>query len=58
MFVIIFVTRLYKCHTLHKPALYTVVRFFKKFSQISKKFFPNFSKNFQNFPKNYRSVTP
>ena len=39
-FVIIFVTRLYKSSSLLKPALYTVVQYSKKFSQISKKFFP------------------
>ena len=43
-FVIIFVTRLFKCPTLLKPAIYTVVQFSKKFSQISKKFFQKISK--------------
>ena len=42
-FVTFFVTRLYKSPTLLKPALYTVVQFLKKFSQISKKFFPKIS---------------
>ena len=43
-FVIIFVTRLYKCPTLLKTAFIHVVQFSKKFSQISKKFFPKISK--------------
>ena len=42
-----FVTRLFKCPTLLKPALYTVVQF-------KKKFFTNFKKNFsKEFPKFY-----
>ena len=48
--MIIFVTRLYKSSSLLKPALYTVVQFSKKFSQISKKFFQNFTHFLGNAP--------
>ena len=50
-FITNFVTRLYKCPTLLKPALYIVVQISKKFSRISKKFF-------QKIPKILRDVTP
>ena len=38
--ITVFVTIFIKCQTLLKPALYIVVQNFKKFFQISKKFFP------------------